>query len=94
MTGFYTTLGHTLITTRLLAAGMATSGAFLRPCLAGLQLISQALVTLFRSNVVRKVGVGAQRFGHVAYIGQVLVNGSITVENYGTGEYFRNELHR
>lgn len=27
-------------------------------------------------------------FGHVAYIGQVLVNGSITVENYGTGEYF------
>ncbi|EHM87886.1 hypothetical protein HMPREF0045_01291 [Actinomyces graevenitzii C83] len=28
------------------------------------------------------------QFGHVAYIGQVSVNGSITVENYGTNEYF------
>lgn len=28
------------------------------------------------------------QFGHVAYIGQVSANGSITVENYGTNEYF------
>ena len=33
-------------------------------------------------------GRWSAEFGHVAYIGQVLVNGSITVENYGTGEYF------
>lgn len=33
-------------------------------------------------------GRWSAEFGHVAYIGQVLVNGSITVENYGTNEYF------
>ena len=33
-------------------------------------------------------GRWSAEFGHVAYIGQVLVNGAITVENYGTGEYF------
>lgn len=33
-------------------------------------------------------GRWSPEFGHVAYIGQVMVNGSITVENYGTGEYF------
>ena len=33
-------------------------------------------------------GRWSSEFGHVAYIGQVSVNGSITVENYGTGEYF------
>ena len=33
-------------------------------------------------------GRWSSEFGHVAYIGQVLVNGSITVENYGTNEYF------
>lgn len=33
-------------------------------------------------------GRWSPEFGHVAYIGQVLVNGAITVENYGTGEYF------
>ena len=33
-------------------------------------------------------GRWSSEFGHVAYIGQVSANGSITVENYGTGEYF------
>jgi lytic transglycosylase catalytic len=33
-------------------------------------------------------GRWSPEFGHVAYIGQVMVNGSITVENYGTNEYF------
>lgn len=33
-------------------------------------------------------GRWSPEFGHVAYIGQVLVNGAITVENYGTNEYF------
>lgn len=33
-------------------------------------------------------GRWSSEFGHVAYIGQVSVNGSITVENYGTNEYF------
>lgn len=33
-------------------------------------------------------GRWSPEFGHVAYIGQVMVNGAITVENYGTGEYF------